>query len=62
MRTLGNDLGTAALGVLTVIAFAVVIAFTWGSVVAPRSTRQITLGGAPETVGRTMPREAGTER
>ena len=49
-------------GVLTVIAFAAVIVFAWGNVVVPQRTTQIILGSASETVGRTVPREAGTER
>jgi hypothetical protein len=56
MRTSSIDLGTAALGLLTVLAFAAVIACTWGSVVAPYGARELARGGPPETVGYPIPR------
>ena len=44
MRTSGYDLGTAAMGLLTVLAFAAIIAVAWGGVVAPYSARNLFLG------------------
>ena len=56
MRTSDNALGTAAMGTLTVLAFAAVIAFAWGGVIAPYSARALVLGGPPELVGHPIPR------
>ena len=56
MRTSGYDRGTTAMGLLTVLAIAAIIAFAWGGVVAPYSTKQLVLGGPPEIVGHPIPR------
>ena len=56
MRISSYDFGTAATGLVTALAFAAIIAFTWGGVVAPYSARELVLGGTPETVGYPIPR------
>jgi hypothetical protein len=56
MRTSDSNVGTAAMGLLTALAFAAIIAIAWGGVVAPNSAKNIALGGAIETVGQPIPR------